>query len=83
MNFIATCKCGDTLEFAKHAYRLIIHSSVYPTIIEGKLPCKQYAQTLPDPYKEMLLALTRSKKFAYYFSDAHGVWDLLKGQRVC
>lgn len=81
---IYTCKCGDTEEFAKNAYRILFSAQDYPQFVNGRIAVKAHAETLPPDYREMALALARSKdKFAYYFSEQNGVWDLLKGVQVC
>lgn len=81
---IITCKCGDTEEFARNAYRILFKSDDYPKMINGRIVIKAYLPSFPPEYQDKVEALVRSKdKFAYLFSDTRGVWDLLKGVRVC
>lgn len=77
--FIVTCGCGETDEFAKNAFRLLFPNTDCPKII-------RMASISRNPkILEFVKALEKSgKAYAYYFKedDELEVWDLMKGVRV-
>lgn len=76
MDYIFTCGCGDTDQFAKDAFRLIFPHKDMP-------PIRHSPETINLKRYEMYpKAIAKSEqKFAYYLS-AEGIWDLLKGVQV-
>lgn len=83
MKYLVSCKCGNTDEFARSAFKMLFPNEELPEILSGRIVVKTRAQDVPE-FKDELMALVNSDEpFAYYFdTDTPQVWDLLKGVRV-
>lgn len=85
---IVACRCGDTDDFAKDAYRLLFPNTEMPQFLSGSTEVGNLYSALPNnTMSDHLLALLRSnKKYARYMEyddDLIAEWDLLTGQRLC
>lgn len=85
---IVSCRCGDTDEFAKSAYRLLFPDTEMPQFLSGSTEVGNLYSALPrNTMSDHLLALLRSnKKYARYMEyedDLTAEWDLIKGERIC
>lgn len=67
--YITTCPCPGTPEFAKEAYSLLFPNKPVPTIISQHHLIAGLADKYPNSdFRNYLLGLARSKeKFAYLF----------------
>lgn len=85
MNYILSCGCGNTDQFAKDAAKILFPEANYDLIL-GVDTIRDFIMTqdLPPKVEAYLRAYAESKdKFALYLQDNKGLWNLMKGKKIC
>lgn len=82
-NYIVSCGCGETDQFAQDAYRLLFPKHPMPPLVSSLYAYNQLKGVPHEgkTYELAKAALISNGKYAYFFGDGQ-IYDLLKGVRI-